>query len=275
MRKKLSIIFIALSVILAGCNSANNSSTKENSSKIDKSSQIDTSSKTDNSSKIVDSSSQKEEDINLFGIVNDEEYTPPDDGILFAEKYLTQNQISNMKSVFHDGYERYLIVPTSEDIKVEIYDFNELDEIGGIGDILYTSDKGNPILLQCNVSDIHTNVIIRFERGDEVVSYSPRLSLKDGSIILVDGVYELEKLKLETSNDVNLKILKEHLGEDKIKDKSFMRVEDEVIDEKTCVVYKMGTNTDSHFATEEWYAISNDGAVYIYDVVMDEWNIHK
>ncbi len=258
---------ITLCLLLTACNNTTDSSIQINSSK------NDVSSETDNSSKIVDSSSQIEEENDLFGIAF-LGYTAITDERTLSSNYLTEDKIEKLETVIHEGDEVYLILPTSEDVKVEIYAFDELDEIGGIGDILYTSDKGNPILLQCNVSDILANVIIRFERGEEVVGYSPRVSLKDGKIILVEGAYELEKFPVNALDDKYYKILRDYLG-DKAKGKSLMRVDDEIIDGKTCAVIKMGTSTKTHFATENWYAVSDDGSIYQNDISMDKWEICK
>lgn len=84
------------------------------------------------------------------------------------------------------GSEFYLIIPTDENAKVEIYNL-ELDEKSADmnrGDILYSQDKGVPFLLKCNYSDLfpECEVVITDSNGD-VLNWRPGLSLRDGTVM--------------------------------------------------------------------------------------------
>lgn len=86
-----------------------------------------------------------------------------------------------------DGYDLYCIVPTSLDcsVKVEEVSMPENTEAWEpiIGEVIYESETGEPILLKCNESDIFTNVIVTITTPDGVEKkISPYLSLMDGSL---------------------------------------------------------------------------------------------
>ena len=70
-------------------------------------------------------------------------------------------------------------------------------------------------------------------------------------------------------------ILIEVIGEETLKGRSLMRVDDEEILGNTCAVFKVGTNSEEAFTTEDWFAINSNSNVYCYDVAMDEWQEYK
>ena len=49
------------------------------------------------------------------------------------------------------------------------------------------------------------------------------------------------------------------------------RGDDEWINGENCVVFKAGTNADTHFATIDWFAISEEGKVYVFDIINAVW----
>ncbi|MBQ2302075.1 MAG: hypothetical protein II254_02380 [Oscillospiraceae bacterium] len=86
-----------------------------------------------------------------------------------------------------DGYDLYCIVPASLDysVKVEEISLPEGTEAWEpiIGEIIYESKTGEPILLKCNESDIFTNVLVTITTPDgKEKKISPYLSLMDGSL---------------------------------------------------------------------------------------------
>ena len=86
-----------------------------------------------------------------------------------------------------DGYDLYCIVPTSLDcsVKVEEVSIPENTEAWEpiIGEVIYESETGEPILLKCNESDIFSNVLVTITTPDGVEKkISPYLSLMDGSL---------------------------------------------------------------------------------------------
>ena len=85
------------------------------------------------------------------------------------------------------GQEFYCIIPRYIDStiivkKVELSDEGELEE----KELIVTSDK--PILIQCNESDLYPNTNITINHKEESTSFSPFISLKDGSVIADDNI---------------------------------------------------------------------------------------
>ena len=86
-----------------------------------------------------------------------------------------------------DGYDLYCIVPASLDysVKVEEVFMPENTEAWEpiIGEVIYESETGEPILLKCNESDIFTNVLVTITTPEGAEKkISPYLSLMDGSL---------------------------------------------------------------------------------------------
>ncbi|MBQ7938648.1 MAG: hypothetical protein IJ283_09195 [Oscillospiraceae bacterium] len=86
-----------------------------------------------------------------------------------------------------DGYDLYCIVPASLDcsVKVEMLYFPEEEDAWEpvVGDVIYESESGEPIIVRCNESDIFSNVLVTVTdpNGNEK-KFSPYLSLVDGSL---------------------------------------------------------------------------------------------
>lgn len=64
--------------------------------------------------------------------------------------------------------------------RAELSDDGELEA----KETLVTSDK--PIIIQCNESDLYSNVIITIKHKEDSVTFSPFISLMDGSVTPVD-----------------------------------------------------------------------------------------
>ncbi len=227
------------------------------------------------SSKTEINSRPNEEDNNLYGIAF-LGYESVEGAITPPYAYIDDEKFKQMESVMHEGSEYYLIVPSNEDIKVEIF---SLDSMGGIVDCIYKSDKAVPVLLRCNLSDIRCNTLVRFSHDDTVIDYSPSLNMMDGSITIEDGGYLLELI--ETSTDDNTtdltyeNALAKVVGGEYLEGRALMRVEDQEILGNLCAVFKVGTNTEEKFTTEDWLAVSKNGTVYIYDIIADEWSEYE
>ncbi len=65
----------------------------------------------------------------------------------------------------------------------------------------------------------------------------------------------------------------EAVGERYLEGRAFMRAQDEEVFGELCAVFQIGTDTEDKFTTEEWLAVSQSGAVYSYDVALDEWEV--
>lgn len=106
---------------------------------------------------------------------------------LISDKYLLETQGKKEEEFpLYDcaGQEMFCILPhylgsTITVNRAEISDDGKLVE----KEKLVTSDK--PIFIQCNESDLHSNVIITIKHNDDSTSFSPYISLMDGSVMPV------------------------------------------------------------------------------------------
>lgn len=90
------------------------------------------------------------------------------------------------------GYSNaFCIVPTDSNAKVEIYSTNGPDESGQLkrDELLYSADRGNPLIVRCFVADFYSNMLISVTdpSGLSIEDYNPVFSGEDGSLILTDG----------------------------------------------------------------------------------------
>ena len=103
------------------------------------------------------------------------------------EVYSFVAEIPADRYVETDGYDLYCIVPTDKDCSVkveEVYFPEETDAYEPVvGEIIYQSETGEPILLRCNESEIFSNALVTITTADgKEKSFSPYMSLMDGSL---------------------------------------------------------------------------------------------
>ena len=48
--------------------------------------------------------------------------------------------------------------------------------------LLFEAENGVPFVVQCNISDIFSDLTVELSYSGETMSFSPYLSLKDGSV---------------------------------------------------------------------------------------------
>ena len=75
--------------------------------------------------------------------------------------------------------EFYLVIPRYRDMEVKLYQ-NDIN--GAWPSLVFQAGECVPFVVQCNISDMFPDVTVELARGGEVVSFSPCISLKDGSI---------------------------------------------------------------------------------------------
>ncbi len=94
----------------------------------------------------------------------------------------------------NDGSELYLIIPRN-DVGLTVYEQYVDNESGELacGEMLYSSDQCEPILLRGNISDIFSNFLLVIAgNGGETLEYSPQLSMMDGTVwIDTELIYDL------------------------------------------------------------------------------------
>lgn len=120
------------------------------------------------------------------------------DSISFGEKdfyavaYLGYNDRSSLEFYTQNylGYEHvpihylsegeyYLIIPRYRDMELKIYE-NDINTTTPA--LIFEAPESMPFIVQCNISDIFSNVTISFTYDSETFEFSPFISLKDGDV---------------------------------------------------------------------------------------------
>ena len=79
---------------------------------------------------------------------------------------------------FSDG-EYYLVIPRYSDMDLKLYK-NDIE--AETPALVFEESECGPFLIQCNISDIFSDVTVSFTRGEDTAEFSPYISLKDGSV---------------------------------------------------------------------------------------------
>lgn len=111
-----------------------------------------------------------------------------DDNDLYAIKYLGYDidieDYSEHEFYSFEGDEYYLIIPRYDDMYLEIY---LLDAVDGSSELKHTSENAGSFIVKGNISDIYSNFEIKlFSSDDKSSTFSPFISLKDGSLTASD-----------------------------------------------------------------------------------------
>lgn len=118
---------------------------------------------------------------------------PYTDGQLYAAAYLgyqAPTDLDFFQQTYFGGRELpvhhisdgdfYLIIPRDPNATVRLYKNDMLTQTSSI---FYEQPDGSPFVIGCNVSDIFPDVTVEITASDgEKVSFSPFISLKDGSV---------------------------------------------------------------------------------------------
>ena len=118
---------------------------------------------------------------------------PFEDGQLYAAAYLgyqAPTDLDFFQQTYFGGRELpvhhisdgdfYLIIPRDPNATVRLY---KNDMVTQTSSIFYEQPDGSPFVIGCNVSDIFPDVTVEITASDgEKVSFSPFISLKDGSV---------------------------------------------------------------------------------------------
>lgn len=184
--------------------------------------------------------------------------------------------------VITEGQELYAIVPPNKKATITVYP-SSMTEDGEYSDDksvpLYTGKTGETILLRCNLSEIYSNVLITVTDGGTAMDFRPALSMEDGRLPEITGVYDFSVYSTYTdapeeySVEIAMAILCD-TDEIKAAMKRGMRVlytgQTIDIDGNTCKLFSVGTDHEEQFVDEFHYAVCGD-LVYSYDVVNDIW----
>ena len=90
------------------------------------------------------------------------------------------------------GYEIYAIVP-GDDCRISVYPAHPTEEGEYLDDLnapYYMGQENEIIILRCNVSEIHSNVMVSVQKQNMSVQYHPMVSLKDGHLVAETHCYD-------------------------------------------------------------------------------------
>lgn len=188
--------------------------------------------------------------------------------------------LKELNEVVLDGSELYAIVPASEDAVITLY-YAEMSEDGNYIDHtewhLFIGDPGEAIVLRCNLSEIHSNVLISVKDGADTLEFHPTLSMKDGHVAAEPGCYDFtdyemtEEERAQNASDLLT-------ATDEVKDalergmKLLYTGDTEVVNGQQCLLFALGTEHGDQFVREELYAVSND-QVYAFYADSNEWQV--
>lgn len=188
--------------------------------------------------------------------------------------------LKELNEVVLDGSELYAFVPTGKDAVITIY-YAEISEDGNYIDHkdvpLFIGDAGEAIVVRCNLSEIHSNMLISVKDGANMLEFHPMLSMKDGHVATESGCYDFTNY--EMTEEERAKNASELLtATDEVKDalergmKLLYTGDTQVINGQQCLLFAIGTEHDDQFVREQLYAVSDD-QVYTFYTDANEWKV--
>ena len=186
------------------------------------------------------------------------------------------------------GYEIYAIVP-GDDCRVSVYPAQPTEEGEYLDDLnapYYTGKENEIIILRCNVSEIHSNVMVSVQKQNMSVQYHPMVSLKDGHLAAETHCYDFsiyynwDEYDPGYDSELDIRIAREQLSEtDEVSYYLGLGMSlwytgtAEYIEGRNCPVFVLGTDHEDYFTKEHYYAVG-DNVVYYYDPSGDAWLLY-
>lgn len=186
------------------------------------------------------------------------------------------------------GYEIYAIVP-GDDCRVSVYPAHPTEEGEYLDDLnapYYTGKENEIIILRCNVSEIHSNVMVSVQKQNMSVQYHPMVSLKDGHLAAETHCYDFsiyynwDEYDPGYDSELDIRIAREQLSEtDEVSYYLGLGMSlwytgtEEYIEGRNCPVFVLGTDHEDYFTKEHYYAVG-DNVVYYYDPSGDAWLLY-
>ena len=183
------------------------------------------------------------------------------------------------------GYEIYAIVP-GDDCRISVYPAQPTEEGEYLDDLnapYYTGQENEIIILRCNVSEIHSNVMVSVQKQNMSVQYHPMVSLKDEHLAAETHCYDFsiyyngDEYDPGDDSELDIRIAREQLSETDevsyylgIGMSLWYTGTEEYIEGRNCPVFVLGTDHEDHFTKEHYYAVG-DNVVYYYDPSGDAW----
>ena len=186
------------------------------------------------------------------------------------------------------GYEIYAIVP-GDDCRVSVYPAHPKEEGEYLDDLnapYYMGQENEIIILRCNVSEIHSNVMVSVQKQNMSVQYHPMVSLKDGHLAAETHCYDFsiyynwDEYDPGYDSELDIRIAREQLSEtDEVSYYLGLGMSlwytgtEEYIEGRNCPVFVLGTDHEDYFTKEHYYAVG-DNVVYYYDPSGDAWLLY-
>ena len=185
--------------------------------------------------------------------------------------------LKNLIPVMLEGAELYTFVPANDSTAVTVFGTSVSDN-GTYSDEketpLYSGKPGETVILRCNISEIHSNVLVTVSDGQKSLEFHPAISLENGHVTKETGccdfsVYEdfkpsaeaaFERLakseELQTAMEQGMKLI--DTGDT------------EFIEGRLCRIIALGTDCDDRFVREKLYAVS-ENSIYMLNAETAEW----
>lgn len=114
-------------------------------------------------------------------------YQQIDDLDYYTEQYLDSDQLPVH---YLSSGDYYLVIPRYSGMELTLC---RRDMETSEAFVIYEDPDCRPFIIQCNVSDIFADAVIRLSYEGETVEFSPFISLKDGSVEIGDQGLDLTK----------------------------------------------------------------------------------
>lgn len=116
----------------------------------------------------------------------------------FTEAFPFLLEVTQDRVLQAEGGELYAVVPTDNEVILTVQEFmmEEGDDMPRAGEELLQVSDGQPILLQGNISEIVPSFLVTARKGSVSVEYSPALSMEDGQLSLINGIYDFSPYDL-------------------------------------------------------------------------------
>lgn len=183
------------------------------------------------------------------------------------------------------GYEIYAVVP-GDDCRVSVYPAQPTEEGEYLDDLnspYYRGQENEIIILRCNVSEIHSNVMVSVQKQNMSVQYHPMVSLKDGHLAAEAYCYDFsiyydwDEYQSDYDYSLDINIARDLIAQtDEVSYYLGLGMSlwytgtEEYIEGRNCPVFVIGTDHEEHFTKEKYYA-AGDNVVYYYDPLGDAW----
>lgn len=180
--------------------------------------------------------------------------------------------------VMTEGQELYAVVPATPEGTVTVYasDITETGEYVDDSTPLYTGTPGEAVVILCNISEIYSNVLVSVSDGFGTVAFRPSLSGMDGHVAAEPGVYDFS-IYVDEADQATIQRAQEKLMQ--LADVS-AAVQQEMtllygwtdyVVGHVCPVFALGSMDGEFFNTRYFYAVADDGTIFVRGVQEDTW----